>query len=186
MSKIDGSLFTNEGQTGGHGLGDCPDCGAALNFRRGRSGVFVGCSKYPACIFSKPLHDTQTAELTRIEGSVCPDCGEQLAIKKGQYGLFVGCSQYPECHHIEAIQKNLDTSVACPVCKTGKLIRRSNKQGKNFYACSAYPKCKYAVNDPPIQQQCEFCNWAILVKKRHNGEDVLQCPNRKCNMLAPS
>ena len=184
MSKIDSSLFSNDGHASEQGLGNCPDCGAGLHFRRGKSGVFVGCSQYPKCNFSKPLHDTQTLELTRIEGSVCPDCGEQLAIKKGRYGLFVGCSHYPECHHFEPIQKNTETAVICPKCNNGKLTKRANKSGKNFYACSGYPKCKYVVNDPPVQQTCKFCGWQILIEKQHNGESVLQCPNRGCNKLA--
>lgn len=180
MSKIDSSLFSNDGHANEHNLGNCPDCGEGLHYRRGKSGVFVGCSQYPKCGFSKPLHDTQTQELTRIEGSACPECGEQLAIKKGRYGLFIGCSQYPDCHHFEAIQKNIDTTVSCPICTTGKLTKRSNKQGKNFYACSCYPKCKYTLNDPPVQQECHFCGWKVMIEKQHDGDVVLQCPNRNC------
>lgn len=183
MSKIDGTLFSGEGHANDHNLGNCPECGGELQFRRGKSGTFVGCKQFPKCEFSKPLHDNQTQDLTLIEGSVCPNCKEQLVIKKGRYGLFIGCSQYPVCHHIEPIQKNKNTEISCPSCKNGSLTKRSNKFGKTFYACNTFPKCKYAVNDAPVQKQCSYCGWGIVVEKHRNDSVVLQCPAKSCNKL---
>ena len=40
----------------------CDECGESMVIRSGRSGQFLGCSKYPKCRFSKPLPDGQTAE----------------------------------------------------------------------------------------------------------------------------
>ena len=40
----------------------CDDCGEPMLIRTGRSGKFLGCSKYPKCRFSKPLPEGATAE----------------------------------------------------------------------------------------------------------------------------
>jgi len=39
----------------------CDECGASMVIRIGRSGQFLGCSKYPKCRSSKPLPDGATA-----------------------------------------------------------------------------------------------------------------------------
>ncbi len=46
----------------------CEECGELMVIRTGRSGHFLGCSKYPKCRFSKPLPEGQTAE-TLASGS---------------------------------------------------------------------------------------------------------------------
>lgn len=40
----------------------CDECGEPMLIRTGRSGQFLGCSKYPKCRFSKPLPEGVTAE----------------------------------------------------------------------------------------------------------------------------
>ena len=40
----------------------CDECGESMVVRTGRSGPFLGCSKYPKCKSSKPLPDGTTAE----------------------------------------------------------------------------------------------------------------------------
>ncbi|RME36251.1 MAG: type I DNA topoisomerase, partial [Planctomycetota bacterium] len=40
----------------------CDECGAPMVIRTGRSGPFLGCSKYPKCRFSKPLPEGKTVE----------------------------------------------------------------------------------------------------------------------------
>jgi len=40
----------------------CEECGSPMVIRTGRSGQFLGCSKYPRCRFSKPLPEGTTAE----------------------------------------------------------------------------------------------------------------------------
>ena len=32
----------------------CPKCGAELHLRKGKKGLFLGCSTYPACDYLKP------------------------------------------------------------------------------------------------------------------------------------
>ena len=109
MSKIDHSLFSAHEHALEEAFGLCPLCEGKLRLKHGKSGKFIGCSQYPECEYTKPLHETETTELKKIEGSHCPECEAQLAIKKGRYGLFIGCTNFPECHHIEPIKKEDDT-----------------------------------------------------------------------------
>ncbi|WP_343862486.1 DNA topoisomerase family protein [Aliiglaciecola litoralis] len=180
MSKIDHSLFSAHEKALDGDFGFCPECDAKLQVRRSKTGAFLGCSQYPKCDFAKPLHDNQTQQLKIIEDSHCPDCGNQLAIKKGRFGLFIGCSNYPQCHHIEAVKQQDDTLIPCPSCQQGKLLKRANKFGKTFYACSRFPQCKYALNSPPVAATCPKCNWAVAIEKRAQGKMSLQCPQKSC------
>ena len=46
----------------------CEECEAPMVIRTGRSGQFLGCSKYPKCKFSKPLPEGATAESLAATG----------------------------------------------------------------------------------------------------------------------
>jgi ssDNA-binding Zn-finger/Zn-ribbon topoisomerase 1 len=46
----------------------CEECGEPMVIRKGRSGQFLGCSKYPKCKFSKPLPEGETAESLATAG----------------------------------------------------------------------------------------------------------------------
>lgn len=183
MSRIDHSLFSAHEHVLEGNFGKCPQCDGKLAVRRGKTGAFLGCERYPSCDFSKPLHDNHTEELKQIDGSHCPECGKVLAIKKGRYGLFIGCTGFPDCHHIDAVKQKTDVHVDCPKCKSGKLIQRTNKYGKIFYACDGYPKCKYLLNQKPVAQSCPSCHWDVLIEKQKNGQIVLQCPQKSCMHL---
>lgn len=185
MSKIDHSLFSAHEHALEEAFGTCPHCEAKLKMRHGKAGAFIGCSRYPECDFSKPLHETQSSEIKQIAGSVCPECSALLSIKKGRYGLFIGCTNFPNCHHIESLKQHDDTKMACPVCQQGHLIKRANKFGKSFYACSEYPKCKYALNHLPVDKACPECAWPIM-QERHSAHDkYLQCPQKACACKLP-
>lgn len=177
MSKIDHSLFSAHEHALEHNFGDCPECGKALRVRNSKSGPFIGCSGYPDCHFSKPLHDNHTTVLKLIDGTQCPECGSVMAIKKGRYGMFIGCSNFPACHHIENAKAQQDTQVNCPQCKQGHLLERTNKYGKRFFACNRYPDCRYVVNFPPIAKSCPKCGWGVVIAKK--GQHV--CPQASCD-----
>ncbi|AWL10540.1 uncharacterized protein HMF8227_00027 [Saliniradius amylolyticus] len=183
MSKIDHSLFNADEHALHHAYGECPECAANLQIRSGRSGLFLGCSRYPDCHFSKPLHEQQHYQLKVIEGSACPECGSELAVKKGRYGLFIGCTHFPECHHIEKLddsEPQEDSPVDCPSCAKGKLHQKTNRYGKHFYACDQYPECRYILNHSPVERACPECGWPIMVERQLNGEQVWQCPQKQC------
>ncbi len=147
MAKIDDKLFS----ASQHALDDaehCPDCGAPLKLRQGQKGLFLGCSAYPECDYSRPVAGSNDSIERVLEGTQCPECGHALALKKGRYGIFIGCSNYPQCHHTEPHEELDDSEVDCPVCGEGHLLKRHSRHGKLFYACSRYPACKYSVANP--------------------------------------
>lgn len=181
MSKIDHSLFAASEQNPEGDFGLCPQCQSKLNIRRGKSGAFIGCSQFPKCDFSKPLHEYDNADVKIIEGSACPKCDSLLVIKKGRYGFFIGCSEFPDCDYIESKKQSDQEQVTCPLCKSGSIVKRANKFGKNFYPCDNYPKCQYALNYAPVNRTCPKCEWPIMQQKSAAGGMVLQCPQRSCH-----
>ena len=81
---------------------------------------------------------------------VCEKCGKPMVVKWSKNGRFLACSGFPACRNA----RPLDTPAAsaesekeaqdCGTCdKCGSpLVLRNGRYGK-FYACSAYPKCKF-------------------------------------------
>lgn len=159
----------------------CPQCGSALTIRSSRRGPFIGCSSYPECDYSRPLHPADSHTKQVLEGTQCPECGQPLALKQGRFGLFIGCTGFPSCHHTEQIDAPKDTGVACPACQRGELIERVNRYGKPFYACDQYPQCRYVVNGKPHKQSCPDCGWPILVERKTRSGVVLMCPQEGCS-----
>ncbi|MEO9943744.1 MAG: topoisomerase DNA-binding C4 zinc finger domain-containing protein [Paraglaciecola sp.] len=184
MSKIDHSLFSaQEGSE--QAFGPCPKCSAKLGIRHGKSGAFIGCTQYPGCDYSKPLHEYENTEIKAIEGSSCPLCSSELVIKKGRYGLFIGCSDFPTCHYIDSQKHSEATKLTCPKCGKGRLAKRTNKFGKSFYACDNYPKCKYVLNLPPVEYPCPKCNWPLMQEKKGSSGQELLCPQKPCQYSMP-
>jgi DNA topoisomerase-1 len=163
---------------------DCPKCSKKLSIRLGKRGRFIGCTSYPECDYTRNLEEGREESLQPevVEGRLCPKCESELVIKRGKYGKFIGCSQYPTCKHIEPLEKAEDTQVTCPVCHKGTLIKRRSRFGTFFYSCNQYPDCKYAVNNPPISEDCPKCHWPVLLiktTKRRGTEKV--CPQKECD-----
>jgi len=78
----------------------CPQCGALLQIKQGKKGLFLGCSAYPQCDYLKPLQASNEVKTLKILEQTCPQCGHLLALKQGHFGMFIGCSNYPECHFV--------------------------------------------------------------------------------------
>jgi len=165
----------------------CPKCGGQLAKRLGRNGLFIGCSNYPDCDYTRDLNEDKTEQEAPevIEGRSCPECGSELQIKRGRYGKFIGCSGYPSCRYIEPLEKPEDTGVTCPKCHKGTLQKKKSRRGKIFYSCSTYPKCDYAVWNEPLAEPCPQCHWPILTLKvtRSKGAQKV-CPQKECGYTA--
>lgn len=75
----------------------CPNCATGeLKLRKGKLGLFWGCSNYPECKF------TETA--------ACPECKDgRLVERTSGRGVFYGCSRYPKC---QATQKQGQPRIA--------------------------------------------------------------------------
>jgi DNA topoisomerase-1 len=165
----------------------CPKCGGQLAKRLGRNGVFIGCTNYPECDYTRNLNDDGSAgaEPEKV-GRDCPECGSELVFKQGRYGKFIGCSGYPKCRYIEPLEKPKDTGVTCPKCNKGTLMQRKSRRGKVFFSCSTYPKCDYAVWNEPIAENCPKCGWPVLTIKttKRSGTQKV-CPQQECSFAEP-
>jgi len=159
----------------------CPKCGQALSKRLGKRGLFIGCTAYPDCDYTRNVNEDANSEPQTIEGRVCPQCSSQLVVKHGRYGKFIGCSGYPNCNHMEPLEAPEDTQVPCPQCRQGTILKRKSRRGKIFYSCARYPDCDYALWNEPLNEPCPSCGWPILslkVTKRKGAEKM--CPQKEC------
>ena len=146
----------------------CPKCNTPLTIKNGKNGLFIGCTGYPDCNYTRNVNHTehQENETQVLEDQQCPQCNSNLIIKQGPYGKFIGCSGYPECRYLKPIQEPEDeTGVKCPTCKKGDMLKRRSKKGKIFFSCSRYPDCKYAVWNKPVNDPCPQCKWPMLTIK---------------------
>ncbi|WP_059123207.1 DNA topoisomerase family protein [Vibrio sp. MEBiC08052] len=160
----------------------CPQCGCELQLRHGKHGPFWGCSAYPACDYIRPRHQ-QDGHIVKALGVPCPECGHELVLRQGRYGMFIGCSHFPQCHHIESSdppKTEQPREVCCPECNTGQLVERKSRFGKTFWACDQYPKCKFAINAPPVIGQCSECGFPLLIEKKSAAGTTLICAARRC------
>ena len=164
---------------------ECPDCGKPLVIKLGRRGKFLACSGFPECRHTEPL-PSEGGEAAEAEPVVseekCDKCGAPMLIKDGRYGKYLACSAYPECKNIQPLVKPKALGIACPVCKEGELMEKKSRYGKIFYSCNRYPKCKYALWDPPVTEPCPKCAWPLLVDKTTKRDGtVRKCPQEGCD-----
>lgn len=102
----------------GEPMEPCPQCGnGVLQVRPGQYGSFHGCSRFPACDFTRKIADRQAVpqfkpKPHRIRGPVkagdqCPVCRKGIIRQvNGRNGMFLGCSRYREgCRATASIQQ---------------------------------------------------------------------------------
>jgi DNA topoisomerase I len=117
----------------------CPECGSPMVVKRGRFGIFFGCSTYPKCKGTKPF--------VKSTGVKCPQCGKgELAVKKTKRGRdFFGCTTYPKCDF--AVWKE-PVKEPCPKC--GSLV---TKKGKDLIACTKCDWEKEQTEEPAAAEK---------------------------------
>ncbi|KKQ48932.1 MAG: topoisomerase protein [candidate division TM6 bacterium GW2011_GWF2_38_10] len=159
----------------------CPECGSPLAIRFGRTGEFLGCSKYPECKFTSPFTRDEQGKITLIEKTAaeseltCPQCGKNLVKKMGKFGPFLSCPGYPECKYIH--QEKL--KMPCPLC--GKAVTKRRWRGGSFWGCSGYPTCKFAIFGAVHEEPCPKCaSPYLLVVKNKDGSTSHVCPDKAC------
>lgn len=183
MSESDKTLFTHHEHALEKEYQVCPECGAELTIKHGKSGPFLGCVNYPTCQYTRAVVEHEKVEDKVLAGSECPLCSHELAVKQGRYGMFIGCSNYPNCHHIEQDEQDTLEKINCPSCKSGVLQEKTSRYGKKFYSCDAYPKCKFVVNHEPVLGECEVCNYPLLLKRKMAAGIKYQCADKKCSHM---
>ena len=107
----------------------CPQCGALLQIKQGKKGLFLGCSAYPQCDYLKPLQASNEVKILKILEQNCPQCGHLLALKQGHFGMFIGCSNYPDCDFVEW---NKPTGQVCPDCGSHMVEKVTKKESRSI------------------------------------------------------
>lgn len=88
----------------------------------------------------------------KAEGQMCPECGKQLVYRINKKGeKFLACSGFPKCHYSASLTNKASsnaTSVSCPQCGEGVMVKRTSKKGDVFYGCSRFTKgCKCTMTE---------------------------------------
>lgn len=72
----------------------CPKCGKPLFMQASKRGLFIGCSGYPACDYTRPLH-AGTVEGDNILGKD-PATGLDVKLLSGRFGPYVQLGDIPK------------------------------------------------------------------------------------------
>ena len=156
---------------------ECPRCSRQLVKRLGRNGMFVGCSGFPECKFTRDLENAGNGEESNAVGEPCPDCGSGLVFKQGRFGRFIGCESYPDCRYTRQITE--PTGVQCPDCADGQLVIKKTRRGRIFYGCERYPGCEYSTWQDPRKKPAGSAPSkpaAKSARKNSGGAVVGECP----------
>jgi DNA topoisomerase I len=176
----------------------CHLCGAPMELKSGRTGQFLGCSRYPECKATRPIGGAPRAEA--VESShACPKCGKPLLIRENKRGeKFLSCSGYPDCKESfnmdeagNPVPSVVETEYICEKCGKPMVLRQSARGA--FLGCTGYPKCRNAIPvdeqgkpRPPVKVEvpCPKCGGTMAVRRGRRGS-FLGCTNYpKCRGTA--
>ncbi len=114
---------------------------------------------------------------------VCEKCGSKMIVKEGRFGKFAACPNYPQCKNTKPLSKDgtaveqeaaAPTGMKCEKCGAD-LVLRTGRFG-SFYACSAYPQCKYTKPiTKPLGVKCPDCGNDIVTKFGKNRSVFYSC-----------
>jgi DNA topoisomerase I len=102
----------------------CQECGNPMVVRHGRSGDFLGCSKFPKCRGTRSMPT----------GVKCPKDGGEIAERRSKKRgkAFYGCENYPNCDFVVWDKPVLET---CPDCGYVGAEAKSNKTRGMYRKC---------------------------------------------------
>ena len=134
------------------------------------------------------INITVPAEETDI---ICDKCGARMVVKNGRFGKFAACPNYPTCKNTkpltptpdpaetesrEKVEKKAETAtdMVCDQCGA-PMVLRSGRYG-SFYACSAYPTCKFTKpKTRDIGVACPKCSAKLVMKTGRNKTVFYSC-----------
>ncbi len=125
---------------------------------------------------------------TETTDMVCDKCGAQMIVKNGRFGKFAACPNYPTCKNTkpltapeteesEQTDKKKDAQLTDMVCEKcgAPMVLRSSRYGA-FYACSAYPACKFTKpKTRDIGVACPKCSAKLVMKTGRNKTVFYSC-----------
>ena len=121
---------------------------------------------------------------------VCDKCGAQMIVKNGRFGKFAACPNYPTCKNTKPLTPTADpnaeekseetkveavaTDMVCEKCGA-PMVLRTGRYG-SFYACSAYPTCKFTKpKTRDIGVACPKCSAKLVMKTGRNKTVFYSC-----------
>ena len=124
---------------------------------------------------------------------LCDKCGARMIVKNGRFGKFAACPNYPTCKNTkpltppaeaeaekkaEPVKSEKPVEVAsdmvCDKCGA-PMVLRSGRFG-SFYACSAYPACKFTKpKTRDIGVACPKCSAKVVMKTGRNKTVFYSC-----------
>ena len=104
----------------------CPSCDGILYPRKGKRGLFLGCSNFPKCRQTKQFNENE------VKSQINPPKTSQSTASK----------QHAKD---ESDFEEIKTKLICPECNSGTVILKRNKRtGRGKFVCS---QCKYDGGD---------------------------------------
>lgn len=123
---------------------------------------------------------------------ICDKCGAQMIVKNGRFGKFAACPNYPTCKNTKPLTPEADpasesatqtaekkaeatvTDMVCDKCGAPMVLR--NGRYGSFYACSAYPTCKFTKpKTRDIGVACPKCQAKVVMKTGRNKTVFYSC-----------
>jgi DNA topoisomerase I len=89
----------------------CPKCGKSLLLQNSRKGLFIGCSGYPDCDYTRPLNPQANEEPLPPLGND-PETGQPIYLLNGRYGWYVQIGETPKDSKIKPRRASLPKGAA--------------------------------------------------------------------------
>ena len=130
----------------------CEKCGAPTEYRFGKNGRFLSCTRYPDCKYAAPIDREGKPQAPEETDILDPIEGRPMIRRTGRFGPFLGAQGYPEVQFILKLDPKtgavvlpkpppLTTDLTCPKCEEHPLYLRDSKRGL-WLSCSNFPKCR--------------------------------------------
>ena len=116
-----------------------------------------------------------------LSDEYCEVCGRQMVVKKGKFGHFLACPGFPDCTFTKPIVVEMPGK--CPKCG-GKILKRTSKKGRVFYACERGADCGFITWNVPTKDFCPACG-KTMFKRSGRGASKPFCMNEACANYVP-